>query len=62
MTGMVEVNTKSYWYGKPLSDLTKEELIQALEQVGAELVAQRADKARWMRAADPLKYLMEKQP
>ena len=51
----------SLWMDRPLTDLTKEELIDVVEQLGRELVAQREDKARWMRAGDAAKYLMDKQ-
>jgi len=49
------------WYGKPFDQLTREEMLAALNHCSAEIVSLRGDRIRWMRAADPLKYLMNKE-
>ena len=48
----------SMWKGQPIEDLTREELIEALNWCAQEIQEQREDKSRWMKAADPIKYLM----
>lgn len=34
---MTDIPTVSFWMGRPLSELTKEELIEAVEYLGREL-------------------------
>ena len=48
----------STWKGQRIEDLSREELIEAINWLASELDEQRNDKARWMKAADPIKYLM----
>lgn len=46
------------WYGKPFDQLTREEMLDALNHCAAEIASLRGDRLRWQRAADPLKYLL----
>lgn len=47
------------WLGQKLSDLSKQELIEALEYAVKEIEKLRQDRDRWRNSGDPLKYLME---
>jgi hypothetical protein len=51
--------TVSQWRGKPIDELSREELVEALNWCGRELQEIRADRTRWMRSADPVKYLLQ---
>jgi hypothetical protein len=48
----------STWYGRPVHDLSREELLQVVEYCGAEIQNLTADRNRWMQSGDPVKYLM----
>lgn len=49
-----------YWYGKPCSELSREELLEVIEHLASESGQLRADRDRWMEAGDPAKYLLGK--
>ena len=47
------------WKGRPLEDLTREELLEVVASVGEELKNVYEDRRKWQAAADPLKYLSQ---
>ena len=48
----------STWYGRPVQDLSREELLQVVEYCGAEIQKLTTDRNRWRQSGDPVKYLM----
>jgi hypothetical protein len=54
-------NQITTWYGRPITELDKDELIEVINHLGNELNDVNQDRSRWMNAADPVKYLMETQ-
>jgi hypothetical protein len=48
----------STWCGRPIHDLSREELLQVVEYCGTELQKLTTDRNRWMQSGDPVKYLM----
>jgi len=48
----------STWCGRPVHELSREELLQVVEYCGAEIQKLTTDRNRWMQSGDPLKYLM----
>lgn len=47
------------WYGTKIDELSKDELIDALNWCAGEIELLRSDRDRWIRAGDPVKYLMD---
>lgn len=54
------INLVSYWKGRPVDELTREELLEVVEWCGREIEFLRADRDRWRSSGDSLKYLMAK--
>ena len=54
------MNTEILWKGKPLSELSRDELIEVINYCGVEIEELRKDRDAWFMAADVKKYLMEK--
>jgi hypothetical protein len=48
----------STWCGRPVHDLSREELLLVVEYCGAEIQKLTTDRNRWMQSGDPVKYLM----
>ena len=48
----------STWCGRPVTELSREELLEVIEYCGAEIQKLTTDRNRWMQSGDPLKYLM----
>ena len=48
------------WMGTPIEDLSKDELIEVVRQLGGEVLLQRKDLARWMKCGDAAQYLINK--
>jgi hypothetical protein len=48
----------STWCGRPVTELSREELLEVIEYCGAEIQNLTADRNRWMQSGDPVKYLM----
>jgi hypothetical protein len=48
----------STWCGRPVNELSREELLQVVEYCGAEIQKLTTDRNRWMQSGDPVKYLM----
>jgi len=48
----------STWCGRPVHELSREELLQVVEYCGAEIQKLTTDRNRWMQSGDPVKYLM----
>lgn len=48
----------STWKGRPMHDLSREELLEVVQWCGQEIQNLQADRLRWKKAADPIKYLM----
>lgn len=46
------------WMGRPMEELTRDELLEAVEWCGREIQSLRADRDRWRESGDALKYLM----
>ena len=46
------------WMGRPMDELTREELLEVVEWCGREIERLRGDRDRWMQSGDALKYLM----
>lgn len=54
----MEVNNVSCWMGRPITELSREELLKVVEHCGEEIQRLQHDRDRWFRAGDPIKYLM----
>jgi hypothetical protein len=52
------VRLVSRWMGRPMDELTREELLEVVEWCGREIKSLRGDRDRWMQSGDALKYLM----
>lgn len=52
------MNQVSMWMGRQMTELTRDELLEVIDYCGKEIQQLREDRDRWMRAADPVKYLM----
>ena len=52
------VNTKTTWYGKPIEELTKEELIEVIEFLGEQLEVERKNHARTLRFHDLMRKIL----
>lgn len=48
----------SRWMGRPVDELTREELLQVVEWCGREIQSLRSDRDRLLRGSDAIKYLM----
>jgi len=48
----------STWCGRPVHELSREELLQVVDYCGAEIQKLTTDRNRWMQSGDPVKYLM----
>jgi hypothetical protein len=57
---MDPVVSETTWKGIPISQLSREELIEMIEYCGKEIMMLREDRSRWMRVGDPVRYLMNK--
>lgn len=56
---ILEKNKVSTWMGKPIDDLSREELIEVVNYCGNEIQRLTKDRNRWMKAGDSIKYLMD---
>lgn len=56
----MEQNKVSFWMGRPVTELTKEELLEVVEYCGKEIVRLQEDRDRWRDAGDAAKYLMQR--
>ncbi len=48
----------TYWMGRSVEELTREQLLQAVSHLVLEVEQLRASRDAWRRAGDPLKHLM----
>lgn len=48
-----------YWKGRPVTELTREELLEVVEFFAQESLRNREEIARRGRAMDPIKYLLD---
>ena len=64
VAGPVEptVRLVSAWMGQPVTDLSREELLEVVEWCGGEIQRLQGDRDKWMRSGDALKYLMDGRP
>jgi cell division ATPase FtsA len=46
------------WFGRPIQDLSHEELLKVVEHCGEEILKLTSDRDRWRQSGDPVKYLM----
>lgn len=51
-----------FWMGKPITELSKEELIEVIDYCMKEISRLRKDRDRWMEAGDAIKYIMLEPP
>lgn len=60
VAGPVEptVRLVSTWMGRPMTDLSRDELLEVVEWCGREMQSMRADRDRWRESGDAIKYLM----
>jgi hypothetical protein len=60
VAGPVEptVGLVSTWLGRPVDELTREELLEVVEWCWREILSLREDRDRWRESGDSLKYLM----
>ena len=49
------------WFGTPVEELGKDELLEVIAHLGKEVQQLREDRDRWRRAGDPLKYLLQEE-
>lgn len=61
MCPQTDIPSVQFWYGKPVLSLSREELLECVNHLAAEVGVLRVDCARWQRAADPAKYLLGQQ-
>ena len=54
---MSEEKRESYWMGTPISQLSKEELLEVIEELGKEIINLRNDRNAWMDVGDSIKYM-----
>lgn len=54
----METNKVSYWMGTPITELSKEDLLEVVEYCGKEILRLRQDRDRWRESGDAAKYLM----
>lgn len=54
---MGDVKLISSWKGRPITELTREELLEVVDLCGREIISLRQDRDRWRESSDPLKYL-----
>ena len=50
----------AHWKGKPVTELTREELLEVVEWCSRDILRREEELQRWMAACDPAKYLMNK--
>lgn len=55
---MEEKTTFTTWFGRPVSELTREELLEVIDWCGREILRLRADNQRWLKSGSALGYLM----
>jgi hypothetical protein len=48
----------SLWMGRPMDELTREELLDVIAYCGCEIQSLRGDRDRWRQSGDAIKYLM----
>ena len=53
-----QVRHVSLWMGRPMDELTREELLAVIEYCGREIQTLRGDRERWRQSGDAIKYLM----
>ena len=56
---MIKATLMSTWKGKPFSELTRDELIEALEWAGDEIRRLDKENARYMNAVDMRKLVAQ---
>ena len=47
-----------HWMGRPINELTREELLDVVDRCRLEIESLRGDRDRWRQSGDALKYLM----
>lgn len=52
------MNMITLWRGKPITELSKEELLEVVEYCGEEIARLTRERDGWHRAANPIKHLM----
>lgn len=52
-------NIVSTWYGVPIDELEKEELINCINFLSAEIKRLEIERNRWRDAGDPIEYLKQ---
>lgn len=57
---MMKVPKVSLWQGTPVSELTRSELVDALDWCAGEIERTRVDRDRWRKAGDAAKYLLDR--
>ena len=60
VAGQVDCRVRpvSRWMGRPMDELTREELLDVAEWCGREIDYLRGDRDRWRESGDALTYLM----
>ena len=53
-----KTQTVSTWLGRPMTELTRDELLEVVEWCVNEIESLRKDRSRWKDSADVVKYLM----
>lgn len=53
------VNDCHMWKGRPMTELSRDELLEVIDWCAEEMQGLRKDRDRWFQAGDPLKYLMQ---
>jgi hypothetical protein len=48
----------SAWMGRPINELTREELLEVVEWCGREIQNLRSDRDRWRESGSSINYLM----
>ena len=55
-----DIRTVATYYGKPITELSREELIEAIEQMGEEILCLRNQNAKYLKFLDVEAYLKYK--
>ncbi len=56
----MSVVQEKMWMGRPVKELTREELLEVVEYCGRQVQELREQRDKWRAAGDPLKYLTGK--
>ena len=56
----MELNKVSAWKGVPITELSREELIEVIEYCGKEIIELRRDRDAWLKCGDVAEYLRNK--